>query len=139
MESIHSTKFGDIPRATVEPPSVYSSIKAQPINQATLKAISLENHQPVGESQCKDEQHNLMQKEILNYINVYQSHCKQVYWMGKLNSKSAISQLCQENLSYKTHPGPQEKKTKMIIVTITASYFFCFEIPIKHLSHNPER
>lgn len=31
------TKFGDMPRATAEPPIVYSSIKAQPINQAILE------------------------------------------------------------------------------------------------------
>lgn len=30
------TKLGDMPRATADPPIVYSSTKAQPINHATL-------------------------------------------------------------------------------------------------------
>ena len=30
------TKLGDMPRATADPPIVYSSIRAQPINHATL-------------------------------------------------------------------------------------------------------
>lgn len=30
------TRFGEIPRATVEPPTVYSSISPQPISHATL-------------------------------------------------------------------------------------------------------
>lgn len=33
------TRFGDMPRATAEPPIVYSRINAQPIIQATLQAI----------------------------------------------------------------------------------------------------
>lgn len=33
------TKFGDMPRATDDPPIVYSRIKAQPISQATLPII----------------------------------------------------------------------------------------------------
>lgn len=33
------TKFGDIPRATDDPPIVYSRIKAHPISQATLATI----------------------------------------------------------------------------------------------------
>jgi len=33
----HHTKLGVMPRATAAPPIVYSSIKAQPINQATLQ------------------------------------------------------------------------------------------------------
>lgn len=38
-EEMQSTKFGDMPRATAEPPIVYSRINAQPINQATLQEI----------------------------------------------------------------------------------------------------
>lgn len=34
-----STKFGDTPRATADPPIVYSKTKAHPINQATLEKI----------------------------------------------------------------------------------------------------
>jgi hypothetical protein len=30
------TRLGEMPRATADPPIVYSSIKAQPINHATL-------------------------------------------------------------------------------------------------------
>ena len=35
------TKLGDMPRATADPPIVYSSIKAQPINQATLEKYNI--------------------------------------------------------------------------------------------------
>lgn len=35
----YCTKFGDMPRATAAPPIVYSRIRAQPINQATLETI----------------------------------------------------------------------------------------------------
>lgn len=47
---IHRTKLGDMPRATAAPPIVYSRIKAQPINQATLEKFivrvwSVEEHQ----------------------------------------------------------------------------------------------
>lgn len=41
---IYCTRFGDMPRATAAPPIVYSSIKAQPINQATLHKTTV--HSP---------------------------------------------------------------------------------------------
>jgi hypothetical protein len=34
--AIPLTRLGEMPRATADPPIVYSSIKAQPINHATL-------------------------------------------------------------------------------------------------------
>lgn len=39
---MNSTIFGDMPRATAAPPSEYSNIRDQPINQATLEALQKE-------------------------------------------------------------------------------------------------
>jgi hypothetical protein len=47
------TKFGDMPRATDDPPIVYSRIKAHPTSQATLAIIF---HNWEGKEQNKGEQ-----------------------------------------------------------------------------------
>lgn len=39
IQKQRNTKFGATPRATTEPPMAYSSIRAQPIIQATLQSI----------------------------------------------------------------------------------------------------
>lgn len=57
------TKFGDIPRATVEPPTVYSNISAHPIIQATLEKRRMKTYSLIRRNEQKQLQGDIYSNE----------------------------------------------------------------------------
>lgn len=93
-----STKFGDIPRATVEPPIVYSSMRAQPINQATLgSAKKSEKSSTMGFQKRKalEQSITLLRRRCMNNDRRFRQMGNG--WQARHNRRLKEQPLCQRS------------------------------------------